>query len=105
RQLWRENLGKQLLHELAAALPGLVGSRRKDHQRTGRSVDWRETGGHRAKAALERIWARSIDNSDLYPRTMRIHVLEDRVHADAVTPNVRLGPDLRVDGDDVGLLE
>jgi hypothetical protein len=36
---------------------------------------------------------------------MRIHFLEDRVHTDAIAPNVRLGPYLRVDRDDVRLFE
>ena len=87
--------------------PGVVddGARRRGvhHQRAGRGIDRSKSGRHRPKAPLERISPRRIEHGDFDLGAAAIHLLEDGVETDAVAADVRLGPDLSIDRNDVAL--
>ena len=100
-------LADQFVDKQTMLAAGIVddGARRRGihHQRAGRSIDGSKARGHRAKAPLERISPRRIENGDLDPGAPRVHFLENCIQADAVAPHVGLGPDLSVNRDDIAL--
>ena len=101
----------QLLDELAdkqavwpAALIDHLARRSGVHrERPVRRIERGEPRRRRPKATLERVASGRIDNDDLYFGAFALHLRQQRIEADAVPPDLRLGPDLGVDGNQIGL--
>src|SRR5882757_10370200 len=77
--------------------------RRIHHQRSIRRDHRGEASGKTAETALERVAPRGVDQCDLDAGAAAVDFAEDRFQADAVAANIRLGPDLRIDRDQVAL--
>ena len=101
----------ELLDELAdkqavwsAALIDHLARRSGVHrERAVRRIERGEPRCRRPKATLERVASGRIDNDDLYFGAFALHLRQQRIEADAVPPDLRLGPDLGVDGNQIGL--
>ena len=81
----------------------LAGRRRIDRDRSFGRIERRESRGARPKPGLERIPARRIENDDLCLGAAAMHLGERRIEVDAVAPDRRLGRDLRIDRNEIGL--
>ena len=109
--LGRDVGSAQLLAEFAhekARIAALVAHdlprwRGEEDQRTFGGIDRGKACGRRTKASFERIVPGRIDNGDLDPCTAPVHLAEDRIEIDAVTPHLRLRPDLCVYGEQEAL--
>ena len=67
------------------------------HTRRGKAA------GDGTEAALEGVSSRSVENCDFDSSALLVHLAQEQIETVAVAPHVGLGPDLRIDGDDIGL--
>ncbi|WP_246695350.1 hypothetical protein [Methylobacterium sp. P1-11] len=76
---------------------------REKDQAPFRSVDRRQTRRRGSEAALEGILPSRVNHRDLHAHAATVQLAQDRIEADAITTDFRLGPDLRVDGNKIAL--
>ena len=81
-----------------------VGGGRIDSERAGRRGERSKSGRVAAEASLERVAPRAVDDDELHRCAGGIYVGEDRLDAGGVPLDLALGPNLRIDRDDVRLL-
>src|SRR4029077_14774664 len=98
---------KKLLNEqavIAAVVRDHGAERRRiHHERSIRRDHRRQAGGKAAEPALVWIASGSVDQGDLDAGAAIVDLVEHRLQAEAVAADVRLGPDLSIDRDQVAL--